>query len=222
MNLSFTNAQKHELRHVLCALVMAIGLISTPHNLQAQEDEGDLFVAGGLSTHLPKTDYVKWGLGADFTVGATLNRHLFALDLDICSMGDCQKDIYTHKGTIYAGEHVASAGLYFTYGKKVRHDGIVEMTPYVGMGIRSYYGGQVDDKYYDEDSEANEVYKTGFSTGIGVMLDIDILHRLNLDPENGVHRLRIKPFVNVTPYHRQLKMVPAFNLTIQWCYSLPL
>ena len=225
----FTNTTKSELRHSLCAVMMAIGLILLPHNLKAQEenasiseieDEGNFFMALGAATHLPKTDYVNWGLGLDLTMGATLNRHLIALDLDICSMGDCRKDIHAHKGTIFAGEHVTSAGIYFIYGKKVRHYGILEMTPYMGLGARSYYGGCVDDKYFDEDNEDNDVYKTGFSAGIGLMLDIDVLHRLHLDPSKGTHRLRIKPFVNVTPYHNQPKIVPAFNLTIQWCYAL--
>lgn len=211
MMITITNIWRRAMRHTFGVVVLTM-CMSLLHDRAEASDEGVMFFALGVSTHLPSTDYVNRGLGGDFTMGGRVGRHVFGLDVDIEAMGHCRKDIYTHKGDIYAGERITTNGATLFYGKQARKVGIFELTPYVGLGARCYFGGVRDEKYIDDDDEDTAVYKTGASLGLGLMADIPIY----ANKWDSQHALCIKPYFCITEYGKQLKLVPSFNLTIQW------
>ena len=203
-------------KRALGFVALAVCLSLLPDRVEAQSDDGAMFFSAGLSSHLPSSDYVKHGFGADVTMGGVVGRHVFGLDFDVEAMGRCQKDIYTHKGDIYAGERISAIGINAFYGRQARRFGVVGLTPYLGLGARSYYGGVRDEKYIDDEDDDFAVYKTGVSFGVGLMADIPLFR--SSDALVG-HALCIKPYFSITEYGRQLNAVPAFNLTVQWRFE---
>ena len=198
------------MRHTFGVVGLTLFLAILPNRVSAYDD-GGMFCSFGLSTHLPSSDYVNRGLGCTFTMGGVVGRHMFGVDVDLEAMGHCRKDIYTHKGDIYAGERITANGLTLFYGKQAHKVGIFDLTPYVGLGARSYYGGVRDEKYIDEDDESTAVHKSGASFGLGLIADVPMC-----SCDWAKHSLRIKPYFCITEYGRQLNLVPSFNLTIQW------
>lgn len=176
----------------------------------------------GVEAHAPFSAYVGPCV-VGITMGAQYLRgqHMVGLDIGLLYGGRCHKNIVCSDGTIYEGEGIQSASGMLSYGYNLSR-GLkrLEATPFVGIGVRSYDGGQVYEEHM-RPKGSNQVETVGPQLALGCILDLALDHRVFVkynDLKVSEHRrmLRLKPYLNVTRHPGDMGWVPALNLTVEY------
>jgi hypothetical protein len=169
----------------------------------------------GIIASVPFSDYQGTSYGVSF--GASYNRckRLYGLDIDMSFFSKCKKQILAKKGHIEEGDWHICGAITSYFGYNVYNRDKVALTPFIGVGVRFFDGGE----RYEEYKEKNNVtYQcAGFSTGLGMMIDYKLKHTINLQSFFRIAtetQLRVKPYFSVTRYGNGVGWVPAINIAV--------
>lgn len=185
------------------------------------EIDRGVFYSFGLETHIPFTSYFKPFFGFSLNAGYYLNRRsMVGLELNMEGFSKCKEPIYTKKGEILEGDKVWTAAMSLIYGLSIKNSRKVELMPYVGLGVRSYDGGDLYEQYQKKNNNGH-VERAGISLGVGMMTDLILKRKLILKTRsNSIEQLnnclRIRPYFNLTYYPKNLGWIPALNVAIEF------
>lgn len=175
----------------------------------------------GLETHVPFSAYVGPCVGLAMGAQYLWRHNMLGLDIGLLFGGRCHKDIVSSDGTIHDGEDIQSASGMISYGYNLSQ-GLkrLEITPFVGFGVRTYDGGQKELEY-QVPKGSNQIEILGPQLALGCILDLALDHRVYIkynDNKVNEHRrvIRFKPYFNLTRYSEDLGWVPAINLTVEY------
>lgn len=175
----------------------------------------------GLEAHAPFSAYVGPCVGLTMGLQFLWRHNMLGLDIGLLAAGRCHKDIVCSDGTIHDGESVKSASGMLTYGYNLSQ-GLkrLEVTPFLGFGVRTYDGGQ-QDLEFQAPKGSHEIEIVGPQLALGCILDLALDRRVYIkynDLKVNEHRrvIRFKPYFNFTRYSNDLGWVPAINLTVEY------
>ncbi|MBR3530851.1 MAG: hypothetical protein IKN83_05730 [Bacteroidaceae bacterium] len=181
-----------------------------------------IYYAIGVESHIPFSDYFKPFFGMTVSLGGYLNKNsMVGMEANFTGFGKCKQNIYSKKGMMEKGEEAMNYSLSLIYGRYLMSGGSVDLMPYVGLGVRSYQGGEVYPEYH-RDNKNNQIHRTGISMGIGMMTDFNLKRKVMFRTRSSsIEQLntciRLRPYFNVTYYPRTLGWVPALNIGVEFC-----
>ena len=100
----------------------------------------------GLVMNVPFTGYASPAVGFSGGVSYNRNRFLFGLDFDM-TFGKCTKQILAKKGHIEDGDWLSHGGFTHYFGYNVYNWNKKSFTPFIGAGVRFFYGGEKYEEY---------------------------------------------------------------------------
>jgi len=175
----------------------------------------------GWETHMPFSEYLGSPMfGFDLGFQFFRKRRMFGMDIDMEFGGKCHKDIACSQGTIRRDEKLMGGSIRAYYGLNVKHGRRVDITPFLGAGVRFYDGGTKDHEYR-RDKGRNKLEKAGPTIGVGCLLDYALKRQFFIKVGDDVvseHRmvLRMKPFVSFTHFSGEMGWVPALNVAVEY------
>jgi len=179
-----------------------------------QHFSGEFYV--GASSMFPISDYYKQTFGFNLGFGLGWNRHLWGMDLSLGFSGDAKQDVWTHNGWIYEGESLNYFQVYLTYAYLAAQNAHFQTYPYIGLGANGF------NHPLGKDYEGDNPEKDGFSLCAGMMFDIFLNRRVNINSafsndlaDVGYRAIRLKPYFSMT-YYDDIGWTPALNLTISF------
>jgi hypothetical protein len=174
----------------------------------------------GILASVPFSDYHGASYGVSF--GASYNRckRLYGLDIDLSFFSKCKKQILAKKGHIDEGDWLTCGAITSYFGYNVYNRDKVALTPFIGVGVRFFDGGERYEEYIKNKNRKHVMYEcAGFSTGLGMMIDYKLKHTINsrfkyMGIDATETQLRVKPYICVTRYGDGIGWVPAINLAV--------
>ena len=174
----------------------------------------------GIIASVPFSDYQGTSYGVSF--GASYNRckRLYGLDIDMSFFSKCKKQILAKKGHIEEGDWPICGAITSYFGYNVYNRDKVALTPFIGVGVRFFDGGERYEEYIKNKNRKHVMYEcAGFSTGLGMMIDYKLKHTINsrfkyMGIDATETQLRVKPYISVTRYGDGIGWVPAINLAV--------
>lgn len=169
----------------------------------------------GIIASVPFSDYQGTSYGVSF--GASYNRckRLYGLDIDLSFFSKCKKQILAKKGHIDEGDWLMCGAITSYFGYNVYNRDKVAFTPFIGVGVRFFDGGERYEEYKEKNNVMYEC--AGFSTGLGMMIDYKLKHTINFRSFFRIAtetQLRVKPYFSVTRYGNGVGWVPAINIAV--------
>jgi hypothetical protein len=174
----------------------------------------------GIIASVPFSDYHGASYGVSF--GASYNRckRLYGLDIDMSFFSKCKKQILAKKGHIEEGDWLICGAITSYFGYNVYNRDKVALTPFIGVGVRFFDGGERYEEYIKNKNRKHVMYEcAGFSTGLGMMIDYKLKHTINsrfkyMGIDATETQLRVKPYICVTRYGDGIGWVPAINIAV--------
>ncbi len=186
------------------------------------EPKGRGFFSFGLTSHIPFSDYVTPLYGLDMGFALECKKSWFGMDLSLYGLGKCNEAICGKKGRIDEGDEVFGVSMSLLYGYNVVNQGKTELTPYVGVGLKTYDGGELYEEYH-RDNSANKFEKAGFSLGVGTMANFSLSRGITLLPNHKCRindtSLQVKPYFCMTYFGGDLGWVPSINCSVSVSFN---
>ena len=182
-------------------------------------DKG-VFYSFGLETHIPFTSYFKPFFGFTLNAGYYFKRSMLGLELNMEGFSKCKEHIYTKKGEIAEGDYVWTGSMSLIYGQYIKNGRKVDLMPYVGLGVRSYDGGDLYEQYQKKNNNGH-VERAGISLSLGMITDVILKRKVMLKTRSSSieqlnNCLRLRPYFNLTYYPKTLGWIPALNVAIEF------
>ena len=175
----------------------------------------------GLVVNVPFSGYASPAFGFSGGVSYNRKRFLYGFDFDM-TFGKCNKQILKKKGHIEDGDWLYHGGMTLYFGYNAYNRNKKSFTPFIGAGVRFFYGGDKYEEYQPEKVNNNldkKLELVGFSVGFGVMADFKVKHTVNMSyklpgMESTETQIRVKPYFSLTNYGKPVGWTPALNICV--------
>lgn len=181
-----------------------------------QETDNGFYFLMGFTSHTPFKEHIHGGGGIHAGGGAFFKRHMVGIDIDFdMGCGTDGEDFDINRGTITKYSSIIPFGINMNYGYTALRTRHLNITPFLGTGLRTY---KFECGYKDEEDNFHRynINTKGLSLGVGCAFNIIFSRHVLRDDRKMTNGISVKPYFSMTHHDGGLGWVRALNVAVDW------